>query len=30
MYRLLSDLYARIGARNRTEAIVKALQNGWL
>lgn len=30
MYRLLNDLYARIGARNRTEAIVKALQNGWL
>jgi DNA-binding NarL/FixJ family response regulator len=30
MYRMLSDLYARIGARNRTEAIVKALQNGWL
>jgi DNA-binding NarL/FixJ family response regulator len=30
MYRLLGDLYRRIGARNRTEALLQASQRGWL
>jgi DNA-binding NarL/FixJ family response regulator len=30
MYRLLKDLYATIGARNRTEALIKASQGGWI
>jgi DNA-binding NarL/FixJ family response regulator len=30
MFRLLRDLYIRIGARNRTEALIRAHDNGWL
>jgi DNA-binding NarL/FixJ family response regulator len=30
MYRLLKDLYATIGVRNRTEALIKASQGGWI
>jgi DNA-binding NarL/FixJ family response regulator len=30
MYRRLKDMYREIGARNRTEAIMKASQSGWL
>ena len=30
MYRLLRDLYLRIGARNRTEALMRAQARGWL
>ena len=30
MYRLLRDVYARLGARNRTEAVAMASRNGWL
>ena len=30
MFRLLRDLYGRIGARNRTEALMRAQERGWL
>jgi DNA-binding NarL/FixJ family response regulator len=30
MFRLLRELYRRIGARNRTEALLYASQRGWL
>ncbi len=30
MYRLLKDLYARIGASDRTEALLRAYDHGWL
>jgi DNA-binding NarL/FixJ family response regulator len=30
MFRLLRELYRRIGARNRTEALLRASQRGWL
>jgi len=30
MYRLLKELYVRIGARNRTEALMRAYEHGWL
>jgi DNA-binding NarL/FixJ family response regulator len=30
MYRLLRGLYSRIGARNRTEALMYAKERGWL
>jgi DNA-binding NarL/FixJ family response regulator len=30
MFRLLRGLYARIGARNRTEALMRAKERGWL
>jgi DNA-binding NarL/FixJ family response regulator len=30
MFRLLRDLYARIGVRNRTEALMRAQEHGWL
>jgi DNA-binding NarL/FixJ family response regulator len=30
MYRLLKDLYSAIGAKNRTEALLKASRHGWL
>jgi DNA-binding NarL/FixJ family response regulator len=30
MYRLLGDLYTRLGVSKRTEAIRKAIQNGWV
>ena len=30
MFRLLRDLYRRIGAGNRTEALILASQRGWL
>jgi DNA-binding CsgD family transcriptional regulator len=30
MFRLLRDLYQRMGAQNRTEALLKARQRGWL
>jgi DNA-binding NarL/FixJ family response regulator len=30
MYRLLKDLYSAIGAKNRTEALLKASKHGWL
>jgi DNA-binding NarL/FixJ family response regulator len=30
MFRLLRDLYARMGARNRTEALISAQHRGWL
>jgi DNA-binding NarL/FixJ family response regulator len=30
MYRLLRDLYARLGVRNRTEALMLARERGWL
>jgi DNA-binding NarL/FixJ family response regulator len=30
MYRLLKGLYTTIGARNRTEALIRASQNGWI
>jgi DNA-binding NarL/FixJ family response regulator len=30
MFRLLRELYRRIGARNRTEALLQASQRGWL
>jgi DNA-binding NarL/FixJ family response regulator len=30
MYRLLNGMYRRIGAKNRTEAILLATQSGWL
>jgi DNA-binding CsgD family transcriptional regulator len=30
MYRLLKGLYTTIGVRNRTEALLKASQGGWI
>jgi DNA-binding NarL/FixJ family response regulator len=30
MYRLLRDLYVRMGVSNRTEALMKASRHGWL
>jgi DNA-binding NarL/FixJ family response regulator len=30
MFRLLRDLYTRLGAGNRTDALIKAQQKGWL
>jgi len=30
MFRLLRELYIRIGARNRTEALFRAQERGWL
>jgi DNA-binding NarL/FixJ family response regulator len=30
MFRLLRDLYARMGVRNRTEALMSARERGWL
>jgi DNA-binding NarL/FixJ family response regulator len=30
MYRLLRDLYRRMGVRNRTEAVLLAMRSGWL
>jgi DNA-binding NarL/FixJ family response regulator len=30
MFRLLRNLYGRIGAENRTGALIKARDNGWL
>jgi DNA-binding NarL/FixJ family response regulator len=30
MYRLLRDLYGRMSVRNRTEAVLKASQSGWI
>jgi DNA-binding NarL/FixJ family response regulator len=30
MFRLLRRLYARMGVRNRTEALISAYQRGWL
>ncbi|MEU4164987.1 hypothetical protein [Actinoplanes sp. NPDC026670] len=30
MFRLLRDLYARLGAGNRTDALIKAQARGWL
>lgn len=30
MFRLLRDLYLKLGARNRTEALIKARDQGWL
>jgi DNA-binding NarL/FixJ family response regulator len=30
MFRLLQDLYRRMGVRNRTEALIQANQKGWL
>jgi DNA-binding NarL/FixJ family response regulator len=30
MYRLLRDLYRRMDVRNRTEAVLKAAQSGWI
>jgi DNA-binding NarL/FixJ family response regulator len=30
MFRMLRDIYARLGARNRTEALLLASQRGWL
>jgi DNA-binding NarL/FixJ family response regulator len=30
MFRLLRDLYTRLGADNRTEALVRAQAQGWL
>jgi DNA-binding NarL/FixJ family response regulator len=30
MFRLLRDLYVQIGARNRTEALIRAHDRGWL
>jgi DNA-binding NarL/FixJ family response regulator len=30
MFRLLRDLYARLGKRNRTEALIHAQEQGWL
>jgi hypothetical protein len=30
MFRLLADLYARLGADNRTRALMRARDEGWL
>lgn len=30
MFRLLRDLYGRLGTRNRTEALIHAKEQGWL
>jgi DNA-binding NarL/FixJ family response regulator len=30
MFRLLSDLYKRMNVRNRTEALIRAQEHGWL
>jgi DNA-binding NarL/FixJ family response regulator len=30
MFRLLRELYRRVGARNRTEALMRAQERGWL
>jgi DNA-binding NarL/FixJ family response regulator len=30
MFRLLSDLYRRMNVRNRTEALIRAQEHGWL
>jgi DNA-binding NarL/FixJ family response regulator len=30
MFRLLRDLYTRLGASNRTEALMRARDRGWI
>lgn len=30
MYRLLNNIYSQMGVKNRTEALIKAYEHGWL
>jgi DNA-binding CsgD family transcriptional regulator len=30
MFRLLRSLYVRMGAKNRTEALIRAYEHGWI